>query len=86
MKRIRIKLENSNLFPIPLTYEEASKIGLQYVFGSLGVIYDVINEHVFMLAVIQYGLKFVEVVEKKKWTENFTKDPRQYADYIGTGK
>lgn len=61
MKRMRIKLEIKR---IPLTYEDAHKIGVQYVFGTHGAIYDVIDEQLFMLAVIQYGLKFVEVVEK----------------------
>ena len=69
MKRIQInELEHNNWKPIPLTYKDAHKIGLEYVFGTHGVIYDVIDEHLFMLTVIQYGLKFVEVVEKKKWT------------------
>ena len=78
MKRIQLQIDNSNWTPLPLTFEEASKIGVEYVFHTHGVIYDVIDEHLFFLSVIQYGLKFVEVVEKKKWTENFTKDPRQY--------
>ena len=64
MKRIQINEfeHNNNWKPIPLTYKDAHKIGLQYV--KHGLIYDVIDEQLFMLAVIQYGLKFVEVVEK----------------------
>lgn len=66
MKRIQINEfeHNNNWRPIPLTYKDAHNIGLQYVFGTHGAIYDVIDEQLFMLAVIQHGLKFVEVVEK----------------------
>lgn len=55
---MRIKLE---IKLIPLAYEEAMKIGVQYVFGTHGAIYDVIDERLFMLAVIQHGLKFKEI-------------------------